>query len=601
MTVEAGKRLRMGWVVLLLGVLCAAFGAQAYAQSAIESAGLEFDREQPVALVADQIDYDSTTGVVTASGNVEVFYGERTLTAEQIVYDHNTGRISATGEITLRDPSGTTVFANAAELDADLTNGLVEGARAVMGENIRLSAVEARRIDQRYNSLSKVVYSACKVCADDPTPLWRIRAERVIHDETERVIHYENATLDVLGIPIAWLPYFRHPDPTIDRASGLLVPTPLHDTNFGYGIQLPYYFVIDEQSDATITPFFTTNDGLILQGEYRRLFESGAMRLAGSAAHNDFDGEGRFRGHIDSEGRFDLAYGAEWGFDINITSDDGYLRRYDISPVDTLTSELFVERYRQDSFFDAGALYFQSLRDDEPAGQVPRVFPSLDARYDMNEPYLGGTLGFFTSANVLSRNNGQDTARLSLGADWERSVTLPIGLGLRGFAEVRGDLFGIQEDNAVEDQTSLRLSPHVGVEARYPLVWDVQDGTAHIVEPIVQAIMAPYGGNDADIPIEDSINVEFDETNVIDENHFSGLDNFEEGPRINLALRYEYLNDLGLRLDASAGRVYRFRDVTAFLRGFRSLGSGLGLRRCVVGGLRSLRVRPSPDAALAMI
>ncbi|MEE8455401.1 MAG: LptA/OstA family protein, partial [Limibaculum sp.] len=152
----------------------------------------------PVALIADTVEYDTVTGRLTASGNVEIHYGERTLTADRIVYNSDTGRITAEGSIVLRDPSGATVFADFADLDAELRDGLVRGARAVMGENIRLSAAEARRVDARFNALSKAVYSPCKVCSDDPTPLWRIRARRVIHDEVEKRIHYQDATFDVL-------------------------------------------------------------------------------------------------------------------------------------------------------------------------------------------------------------------------------------------------------------------------------------------------------------------------------------------------------------------------------------------------------------------
>ncbi|MEM9140659.1 MAG: hypothetical protein AAGB15_12610, partial [Pseudomonadota bacterium] len=132
------------------------------------------DPEQPVSLVADSVTVESETGIVTAEGSVEVYYGDRTLTASKIIYNERTGRIAAEGNLVLRDPSGVTVFADAADLDEDLRDGLVRGARSVLGENTRLAAVEARRIDQRYNTLSKAVYSPCKVCPEDPTPLWRI-------------------------------------------------------------------------------------------------------------------------------------------------------------------------------------------------------------------------------------------------------------------------------------------------------------------------------------------------------------------------------------------------------------------------------------------
>ena len=551
-------------VILLLSIACGVVsGAHAQALGQV-------DPEQPVALIADEIRFDSEAGTVTAIGNVEVYYGQRTLTAERIVYNDRTGQIQATGGLVLRDPTGTTVFADAAELDADLRNGLVAGARSVLDQNTKLAAVEARRIDERYNTLSKAVYSPCKVCADDPTPLWRIRARRVIHDEQEKVIHYESAYFDVFGVPIAWLPYFQHPDPSVKRASGLLFPEFLSSSIFGYGIKQPYFIVVDDSSDVTITPFFMTDAGLILEGEYRRAFDSGALEVYGSIHQNDYDGEDRIRGHVDTEGAFTFGDRIKWGWDITFASDDGYLRRFDYDYPDRLNSELFIERYGRNGFFDISGLYFQSLRDNEPAGDIPVALPVVDARYDFDDKLLGGDLALFTSGHALQRNVGRDASRLSIGLDWERQEILPMGIALAGFAEVRGDLFASFDDSAIREDVTSRLSGHVGFEARYPWLMTTEDGASHILEPVLQVIAAPFGGNGANIPVEDSLLAEFDETNVIDRNHFSGLDNVEDGPRLNMMVRYDAMLSDALSLDASIGRVFRLEDATAF-----SVGSGL--------------------------
>jgi LPS-assembly protein len=439
-----------------------------------------------------------------------------------------------------------------------------------MGENIRLSAAEARRVEARFNVLTKAVYSPCKVCSEEPTPLWRVRARRVIHDEVEKVIHYEDATLDVLGVPIAWLPYFSHPDPTAKRESGFLVPQFQHSSLYGYAAEIPYYWVIDDYSDLTVSPFITTGDGLIGLLEYRRAFEEGDIRLAGSATYDDYEGDNRFHGHIEAQGQFDLANDLKWGIDAITVTDRGYLRRYDFSDEDRLSSELYLRRYGPDGFLDATAVYFQSLRDDEPAGQIPLVVPDFDMRQEMPESVLGGDLGVFASAAVLVRDAGLDTTRLSLGADWERQTVLPAGLALRGFAELRGDLFITDDFGGVSSATEGRFSPLAGIEARFPLIYESPGGAAHVLEPIAQAIVAPYGGNGDDIPNEDSQVTEFDETNLFATSHFSGFDAVEEGPRLNLGLRYALMAPNGLNFDASAGRVLRLKDADEF-----SDGSGL--------------------------
>lgn len=524
----------------------------------------------PVALIADNVEYDTDTGRVIASGNVEIYYGQRTLTADRIVYDSRAEQITAEGRIVMRDPSGVTVFADFAELGTDLREGLVRGARAVMGENIRLSAVEARRGQGRYNTLSKAVYSPCKVCSNDPTPLWRIRARRVIHDQEERRIHYEDATLDVFGVPVLWLPWISHPDFTVDRASGFLVPEIRQSSTYGFGVQVPYYWVIDDQSDATFTPFLTTGDGPIGIVEYRRAFATGELRVEGSATYGDYTGSDRFHGHIEGQGAFELPEDFRWGFDAIAVTDDGYLSRFDFSDDDRLTSELWLRRYRRDGFVDLTGVYFRSLRDDEPADEIPLVLPDFDARYEVPGDWLGGGLGLFASSAVLLREQGLDANRISLGADWERQEVLPSGLVLRGFAEVRGDLFVSDDFGAINEATEFRLAPLAGAEARFPLIAESAGGTSHVLEPIAQAILAPYGLNPDEIPNEDSTVVEFDETNLFDTSRFPGFDAVEEGPRLNLGLRYELSRPDGIGFDATLGRVLRPEGLEEF-----SAGSGL--------------------------
>lgn len=550
---------------LILGlVLCLLLSALPLAAHA--------EADTPVALIADRVAYDAETGQVTAEGNVEVYYGERTLTAERIVYDDRTGRISAEGDIVVRDPSGATVFADVAELDDELRQGLARGAQLVMDGDVKLAAVEARRAGDRYNVLSKAVYSPCPVCSADPTPLWSIRARRIIHDEVEKVIHYENATFMVLGVPVAWLPYFQHPDPTVERATGFLAPSVMHSSTYGYAIKVPWHWVIDPYSDLTVTPFITTDDGPLLELEYRRKFRRGTVYFDGTITRDDYEGGSNdLHGFVDTDGLFEIGAGIEAGWDIAAVTDDAFLRRYDYDDYpDRLTSELFVRRYRRHDFFEVSALRFQSLRENEPADMIPLALPFMEGRWETPEPVLGGEIGLFTSSYMLRRSDGRDANRFSLGLDWDRREVLPIGLAVTGFAQLRGDLYSVEHDPAIDDTPTTRLTGHAGVTLRYPLVWDRANGVSHVIEPVAQAIFAPRGGNDRDIPDEDSIDTEFDTLNVIDRNHFSGLDNVEDGSRLNLLLRYDRVVSEGLHLDAEAGRVFRLDSVEEF-----SQGSGL--------------------------
>lgn len=536
------------------------------------------DSENPIGLIADRIEFDNEAGTVTAIGGVEVYYGQRTLTANRIVYNDKTRRIQAEGMITIRDPDGTTVFADEADLDAELRDGLVRGARALLAENAKLSAVEARRTEQRYNQLSKAVYTPCDVCPDSPTPFWRIRARRIIHDEVDKIVHYESATFEFGGVPAFWLPYFQHPDPTVKRASGILFPRLIISSDLGPSFKIPVFIVIDDSTDVTLTPFLTTRGGQVIELEVRRAFETGTVRFGGSVTNSDYD-ESTFRngvqtrpirGHVETDALFRFGDRWTWGWDVIFASDDDYLSDFALNSSDRLESELFLRRYAEESYVDVAGVYFQSFRDNEPVGNIPFAAPVFEARYEFDEDATGGRLSGFTSGHVLQRNSGRDVTRITLGADWERSTILPWGLEVTGFSEARLDMFSSQRDPDGRDGTRTRVTGQAGVEARFPLLWEHQGGMTQIIEPIAQAIIAPAGGNGSWLPAEDSVLSEFDETNVIDRTHFVGLDNVEEGARVNLAVRYALDLPDTLEFDAAFGRVFRADEVDAF-----SSGSGL--------------------------
>lgn len=540
------------------------------------------DTDAPVALVADRIVYDETQGTVTAQGGVEVFQGSRTLTAERIVYDSRNGRIRAEGPLVLREGDGSVLLADAADLDAELRDGIVRGARALIGDRTgTLAAVEGERLEGRFTVLTRAVYTACEVCPAAPVPLWQIRARRVIHDQAERMVHYENAVFDVLGVPVAWLPFFSHPDATVQRKSGFLPPTFGQSSDIGFSVQLPYFVAIDPSRDVTVTPFLTSRDGPILVGEYRQRFDGdGRLDVAASlgALSTGTDGDLEVRGHLLASGEIDASgfapgANARAGFRAEAVSDRDYLLRYDFSERDRLTSELYAEHYDEDGYWLVAATSFHSLREDEPDGADQLLLPRFAARRDFDLPGDAGAFGLTASHRLLVRPDGRDVARLSLGMDWETEHVLSPGLALRGFAEARGDMYGVWNDPAFDDDVSVRFAPQAGIEARFPVIATAA-GLRHLVEPGLMLVVAPTALNPAGIPDEDSLLVEFDGGNVLSQNRFPGFDRVEDGTRMNVGMRYTLLSETAMSLEAGVGRVYRLSGGEAFSR-----GSGLRGRR----------------------
>lgn len=557
---------------------------------------LDSDATQgPVVLEANRIDYDPETEVVIASGNVSVFYAERSLRADEIRYDAAADKIEAKGAIKVVNTDGSVISADEAAFDSEIRDGLIRGAQAVLADGrTRLAAVEARRVDGEYTQLSKAVFSPCDVCESNQTPLWRIRARKIVQDEKARDILYEDATFEVFGVPVAYLPYFSHPDPTVKRRSGFLTPEFRSSEDLGFSIRTSYFQEISPNQDATVGLYAFTRENPVAEGEYRGVFADGSIRIAGSATYaTDFETNTLSdasilsgatlsetdapRGHFDGDARFSIGGGFDIGFDALIASDDTYLRRYRYTDVDRAEARAYAERFTESGFFSSEAIRYQSFRErtetdasdggdviiSEFAGQIPAVLPHVEFEQSFDAPLIGGAFSIGGDTLFLTRNEGRDVARFSGTFGWSRQFATSAGVLLRAGASARGDLYKSFTDDGFDDGVKSRVLPQIDGTISWPLARRGERGD-HVIEPLANVVIAPYGGNPSDIPNEDSQDIELDELNIFAIDRVSGLDIWEEGPRATLGLRYAFFGHNGLEGEATIGQSFRPKSIDTF-------------------------------------
>jgi len=320
---------------------------------ALAAAALAQDDGAPAGVVmqADSLTYAEVHGVVTARGNVEMGYEGRILQADTVSYNEPADLVIASGNVILVEPTGEVMFAEYAELTGDMREGAIESIRVLLQQNARFAANGARRYEGRITQMSKAVYSSCDLCPDDPdaAPLWQVKAREVTHDQQAHDIIYRDATLEVYGVPVAYTPYFRHADPTVERRSGFLTPILGSTSTLGLTSEVPYYFVLAPNRDATFAPIFTTDEGVVLTGQYRARTTTGIYDLNGSITHSDprdplggETGDKKLRYHIKGDGLWRPDDTWQYGFNVYRASDDNYLGYYDFDRADTLTSDLFL-------------------------------------------------------------------------------------------------------------------------------------------------------------------------------------------------------------------------------------------------------------------
>ena len=175
---------------------------------------------------AAEVNYDYNNSRVAAVGSVQIYYNGSTLEADKVIYDQKTKRLHAEGNVRLTDPDGKITYANLIDLSDDYRDGFVDSLRLDTADQTRMAATRADRTGGEVTIFQNGVYTACAACKDNPKkpPLWQVKGARIIHNQTEKMLYFEDARLEFFGQPIAYLPFFSTPDPTVKRKSGFLIP-----------------------------------------------------------------------------------------------------------------------------------------------------------------------------------------------------------------------------------------------------------------------------------------------------------------------------------------------------------------------------------------
>jgi LPS-assembly protein len=530
--------------------------------------------QDTASLISDSLEITGDTRLI-ADGNVEVFFRGRRLRADRIVFDQKTDRLQIAGPIVLIDEAGDSVIlASQAELQTDLTEGILVSARLVLNRQLQLAADRIMRVGGRYTALQSVAASSCKICDGNPTPLWEIRARSVVHDEVERQLYFDNAVFRLGGLPVFYIPRLRMPDPTLDRATGFLTPSIRTTSDLGAGIKVPYFMVLSPSSDLTLTPYVTVRNSQTLDLRYREVFHTGWIELNGAVTRDDLM-PGKTRGYLFLDGGFRLPL--DFGLTVKgqTVSDPAYLLDYGLGYIDRLDSRLEATRTRRNEYIAARIISFQTLREDEGNTTLPSIIADLTFHRRFSLSTLGGEGGLMLQTHNHSRSStnpfdgpdidniadGRDLGRISMRLDWRRSFPLPGGFEATVLGDLRADAYNITED-AIFEGSSTRTFGNAGVELRWPLIKSGAGGTVQVIEPVAQLIWAPSG--EESLPNEDSMLVEFDEGNLFSLDRFPGSDAVERGSRANLGVTWTRLDPAGWSMGVTVGRVFRDTDLGQF-------------------------------------
>jgi LPS-assembly protein len=575
---------------------------------------------------AVEVDYDYNNSRVSAVGNVQMFYNGTSVEADKVIYDQKTKRLHAEGNIRMTDAEGKITYAEIMDLSDDYRDGFVDSLRVDTADATRMAATRSDRTNGNYIVFENGVYTACAPCKDDPKkpPLWQVKGARIIHDQADKMLYFETAQLEFFGVPIAYMPYFSTPDPTVKRKTGFLMPGFLESSTFGYAVEVPFYWAIAPDYDMTINPRIMSQQGVLMQAEFRQRLINGSYQIRAygidqldPGAFAGQTGDRQFRGGIDTKGQFALNDKWVWGWDGIALTDYMLLSDYRLAqyrdPMASLvnlpteaTSQLYLSGVGNRSYFDARTIYYLSLSGLQ--SQVPIVAPVVDYANVINHSILGGEFSYKTNfvnldrrtavfdpitaaastnnlcvatsadsaksivpANCLMRGMPGDYTRFTAEAQWRKSYTDSWGQIWTPFASIRADAInasisnqpGVSNFLPVGDTQALRVMPTVGLEYRYPFI-NVQPWGSTTIEPIAQVIVRPNESYAGKLPNEDAQSLVYDASNLFSVDKFSGYDRVEGGGRANAGVQSTTQFDRGGSVTAVFGQSYQLFGLNSF-------------------------------------
>jgi LPS-assembly protein len=517
---------------------------------------------------ADALAYNAGSDVITARGGVAMSYSGYEIRCGTLSYDQSKGDLTCAGKVTIRDPTGTLFSMDSIAVTGSLKRAFVRSLTIETADGARITAENADYREQLTSVLNAATYAPCGDCVDSKGRVigWRIRADRIVQDAQAKTVRLDNPTLEILGVPVAWLPSLTFPDPTKHRLVRL--PDADYSKRRGVSVSWPFDFAIGDSADLVLTPTLLSRQGAMLGVEWQQRLDNGSFDIDASGLYQldpgAFAGEvgdRRLRGAIATTGSFTLSDDWRAGWSYTAFTDAGFLADYGKVPRDTtsLTNEAYATQLSADSYLDLRVQQFRTLGphvtgadQEKQAATLPNVrgddYVNLP---DGSQVHLSGSLlGVHREADDGPVNYGAvpyqfgyagNKAHATAEADWEKQVILPQGLVATPFLGLRADAAsydgGSSLPGAPAEGFLLSATPIAALDVRWPLIAS-NGGDTHLIEPIAQLVYRGADATEPGITNDNAHSFVLDDTNIFSYNRFTGTDRQETGLRANVGARY---------------------------------------------------------------
>ena len=499
----------------------------------------ENDNEN-ILINADEILILDNENKIKASGNIRIKTPEFDSVSDNSIYNKELNLITSSGNIIIKDNLNNYYYFDYLATDKNFDSAVGSNVKVRMKDGARIVGKSFLRQESNFNQIDNASYTPClrenyviKSC-----PGWKLDAKKVIHDTKKKTIYYEDAVLRILNIPIIYTPFFSHPDPSVKKKSGILMPSITSDNSLGTSISLPLFYNIASNYDVTFTPTIQTKADDYYSLNYRHLTENHMFNLESSITSNE--SKTGTRNHIFINGKIRNPYG-KFEYEIETSNNDTYLRKNQINDLTTLTSGLRFTKEMPNSYLDFKSYSYKHLNNSSNQ-KWEYIYPSINYNiYNYNDPLFNknwDVKNTFLNYRDINKNNKQEVSSELMSKNI--NVLRNIGLRFENVFQNRIIYFNDTEN----DFNQLRVFPQVSSKISYPLSKN-DNKKSQILEPILMPIIAPYNNYSNDQSVSNS--------NIFSLNRETSFSQWESGPRLNYGVNW-LINYSNLAVNTTAGQ-----------------------------------------------
>jgi LPS-assembly protein len=499
---------------------------------------------------ADKIIYSQDNNIIEAIGNVVAKNNEgKQISSDKIIYNRSKQQLSTFGKSTLSDNKIGTLSAERFEYNLDKQlisaeervkfvdkdkntyyfsklnsddkfNEIVgTDINAELNKDLLKSGDKFNEfIEPRFSGKSATLknnitivqdakFTTCKRTNEaEGCAYWNLKAGQLTHDKEQKEITYKNVTLDLNSIPVIYVPYFSHPDPTVKRKEGFLAPSFTYlGSSLGLTTKIPYFYPLSDSADFTVSPVYYFQNNPLLLGEYREKYKNGELVIEGGYTQGyqkvtSTQTEGsrnHLYGNINLNFKDKILDESQFSTKIQRINDPTYLRVNKINSTGDgfkknlvrenetkLTNEVSLNSYGKNETLNIKAAAYQNITTIKKSDQYEYLAPEII--YSKYNFLNNNNLNLNSSFRSLNTNTNQNKTSFvnNLDHSTSESYNSNLGIGYKFLTKINNINYYADHKSPNEDLNA-QINPVVALDTSLPLAKISKESEQYIIPRIL--------------------------------------------------------------------------------------------------------------------